>query len=165
MAHRRGKARQPAGAVARTRLFASDCYSASAGRFLKNFERLFRYLHPSRFPRRRTPVTFRPSLLLACLALLFASGLAGCGRKGPLELPPETQAYGEALKKQKLESQGANGGGQTSTATSTQTISPPNESNQKFDPNSEKQPKKSDIPGTSGNRPPQEYPFPLDPIL
>ena len=71
----------------------------------------------------------------------------------------------QALKKQKLESQGANGGGQTSTATSTQTNSPPNESNQKFDPNSEKQPKKSDIPGTSGNRPPQEYPFPLDPIL
>ena len=165
MAHRRGKARQPVRAVTRSRLFASACYSASSGRFLKKFERLFRYLHPSRFPCRRTPVTFRPSLLLACLALLFASGLAGCGRKGPLELPPETQAYGEALKKQKLESQGANGGGQTSSTTPAQTGSSQTEAAQKFDPNSEKQPKKSDIPGTSGNRPPQEYPFPLDPIL
>ena len=110
-------------------------------------------------------MTFRPKLLLACLALLLASGLAGCGRKGPLELPPETQAYGEALKKQKLESQGANDGGQTSSATPGQTSSSHTEATQKFDPNNEKQPKKSDIPGTSGNRPIQSYPFPLDPIL
>lgn len=110
-------------------------------------------------------MTFRPPFLLACLALLFASGLTGCGRKGPLELPPETQAYGEALKKQKLESQAANGGAPAPAAASTQTSSPQNEASQKFDPNSEKLPKKSDIPGTSGNRPPQEYPFPLDPIL
>lgn len=149
MAHCLGKARQPVRAVARSRLFASDCYSASSGRFLKKFERLFWYLHPSRFPRRRTPVTFRPSLLLACLALLFASGLAGCGRKGPLELPPETQAYGEALKKQKQEAQGSGKADPT----------PP------FQPNSDQPSRKSDIPGTSGSRPPQEYPFPLDPIL
>ncbi len=81
-------------------------------------------------------------------------------------MPPETQAYGEALKKQKLESQGANGGGQTpAQSNATQANTPQTEATQKFDPNSEKQPKKSDIPGTSGNRPPQEYPFPLDPIL
>ncbi len=94
-------------------------------------------------------MTFRPSLLLACLALLFASGLAGCGRKGPLELPPETQAYGEALKKQRQEAQAS---GKT-------------DATQPFQPNSEQPSRKSDIPGTSGNRPPQEYPFPLDPIL
>ena len=35
-----------------------------------------------------------------------------------------------------------------------------------FDPNSPGEPAKpSDIPGTSGNRPPAQYPFPLDPIL
>jgi len=94
-------------------------------------------------------VTFRPPLLLACLALLLASGLAGCGRKGPLELPPETQAYGDALKKQRQE---ALDSGKPDPA-------PP------FQPNSDQPSRKSDIPGTSGNRPVQTYPFPLDPIL
>ena len=64
-------------------------------------------------------------------------------------MPPETQAYGEALKKQKQEAQGNGKADPT----------------QSFQPNSDQPSRKSDIPGTSGNRPPQEYPFPLDPIL
>jgi predicted small lipoprotein YifL len=95
-------------------------------------------------------VTFRPPILLASLALLVASGLAGCGRRGPLELPPETQAYGEALKKQRQEAEQESG---------KQEPAPP------FMPNSDQPSRKSDIPGTSGNRPAQTYPFPLDPIL
>ncbi len=94
-------------------------------------------------------MTFRPSLRFVSLALLVAVGLAGCGRRGPLELPPETQAYGEALKKQRQEAQDSGKPDPT----------PP------FQPNSEQPSRKSDIPGTSGNRPPQTYPFPLDPIL
>lgn len=94
-------------------------------------------------------MTFRSPLLLASLVLLLASGLAGCGRKGPLELPPETQAYGEALNKQRQE---APASGKPDPA-------PP------FQPNSDQASRKSDIPGTSGNRPIQTYPFPLDPIL
>ncbi len=95
-------------------------------------------------------MTFRSHILLATLTLLIASGLAGCGRRGPLELPPETQAYGEALKKQRQEA--AQESGKPDPA-------PP------FTPNSDQPSRKSDIPGTSGNRPTQTYPFPLDPIL
>ncbi len=95
-------------------------------------------------------MTFRPPILLVSLVLILACGLAGCGRRGPLELPPETQAYGDALKKQRRE-EAIESGKPDPT--------PP------FQPNSEQPSRKSDIPGTSGNRPTQTYPFPLDPIL
>jgi predicted small lipoprotein YifL len=96
-------------------------------------------------------VTPRQKISLALLAGALASALSACGRKGPLELPAEYQVQESASKEQrdaKQRDQAAKG------------LQPA------FDPNSPgAPPKPSDIPGTSGNRPPAQYPFPLDPIL
>ncbi|MFO1126311.1 MAG: lipoprotein [Methylocystis sp.] len=82
---------------------------------------------------------------LAALALaLFAASLGACGRRGPLELPPETQARGAILRAQTEAAQ----------AKAAAHGAPP--------PASAPQPP---IPGTIGNRPPEQYPFPLDPLL
>ena len=92
-------------------------------------------------------MTFRCSTFFAALAALTMLGaLSGCGRKGPLELPPETQARGAALKALEAQNPKAHAA----------------ESN--F---ADKAPRKKDpgIPGTSGHRPPEQYPFPLDPVL
>jgi len=96
-------------------------------------------------------VTFRRSFKFALLATaIFALGLSGCGRRGPLELPPETQARGAALKaQQEAESQKRQATrGERSNPTADE---PP--------------PPTPGIPGTIGNRPPDQYPFPLDPLL
>lgn len=94
-------------------------------------------------PLFRTP---RKILLAASLALL-AAGLSGCGRRGPLELPPEVQAQGKALKaQQEAQAKAVRGKPQPGAAEAPSAPPPP-------------------IPGTLGNRPPADYPFPLDPLL
>jgi len=92
-------------------------------------------------------VTLRRCTSLTFIAVaVLAIGLSGCGRRGPLELPPETQARGEALKKQQAQS-----------ASSDRTRPLPGAEEPA-------QPAPA-IPGTIGNRPPDQYPFPLDPLL
>jgi hypothetical protein len=73
--------------------------------------------------------------------------LAGCGRRGPLELPPEYQAQGAALKAQ-----------QDAELARTAKKLPPGAAPVPAPP--------PPIPsGVTGNRPPAQYPFPLDPLL
>lgn len=116
-------------ALAGSRLFPIDRYSARA---LKPPDR---------------PVTLRRSPILALLAAaLLAASLSGCGRKGPLELPPETQARGAALKAQE-------------EAQARPNKAPPAPG---ADAPARQEPA---IPGTIGHRPPEQYPFPLDPLL
>jgi predicted small lipoprotein YifL len=97
-----------------------------------------------------TPIrrALRPLVFLASLALVAAS-LAGCGRRGPLELPPETQARGQFLKTQ-----------EEARAASARSAAKPRPG---MDDAGPKQPEA--IPGTIGHRPPEQYPFPLDPLL
>ncbi|TLG75623.1 lipoprotein [Methylocystis sp. B8] len=88
-------------------------------------------------------LTRRP---LAVLALaLVATSLGACGRHGPLELPPETQARSAALR---AEAEAA----QAKAAAHGVPAPPP-------------LPPGAPPPGTIGNRPPAQYPFPLDPLL
>lgn len=91
--------------------------------------------------RRTENVTSRRSLVLA--AVIFAAGLAGCGRRGPVELPPETQQRGAELRAQEQ-------------ARAAKTRPAPGADIDRPAP---------PIPGTAGNRPPEQYPFPLDPLL
>lgn len=86
-------------------------------------------------------------LLLLLAAALAAASLSACGRRGPLELPPEVQAQGEALK-----------AAQAAEASKTGRAKPAPGAAQPESP----EPR---IPGTIGNRPPEQYPFPLDPLL
>jgi predicted small lipoprotein YifL len=93
-------------------------------------------------------VTLRRSCLLILLALAAAS-LSACGRRGPLELPPEVQARGDALKAEQAAAQ-------SKAARNGPKLAP----GQAAPPSTE-----PPIPGTIGNRPPEHYPFPLDPLL
>lgn len=85
------------------------------------------------------------------LFLLFAGavaalGLSACGRRGPLELPQEVQDRGAALK---AEQDAARARGAKKPAPgAAEPEGPPVR-----------------IPGTMGNRPPDQYPFVLDPML
>lgn len=84
---------------------------------------------------------------MAVLALaLLAASLGACGRRGPLELPPETQARGAALRAE-AEARSARTARQPTPGAPESSLPPP------------------PIPGTIGNRPPAQYPFPLDPLL
>lgn len=94
-----------------------------------------------------TPLRYR--ILLALLAALFAAALSGCGRRGPLELPPETQTRGQAMKAQEEAVRAKAARGAKPPAPSAE------EANRRPPP----------IPGTVGNRPPEQYPFLLDPLL
>jgi predicted small lipoprotein YifL len=91
----------------------------------------------------RLPHLTRRSVAALALALIAAS-LGACGRRGPLELPPETQARGAILRAQAEAAQ---------AKAATHGAPPP--ANVPAPP----------IPGTVGNRPPDQYPFPLDPLL
>jgi predicted small lipoprotein YifL len=91
----------------------------------------------------RLPLLTRRCVAALALALVAAS-LGACGRRGQLELPPETQARGAILRSEAEAAQAkaaAHGAPPPSNAPA-----PP-------------------IPGTIGNRPPDQYPFPLDPLL
>lgn len=85
---------------------------------------------------------------LFLLAALLAAALSGCGRRGPLELPPETQARGQMLKAQEEAAQAKATRGAKPPAGAAEERRPP-----------------PPIPGTVGNRPPEQYPFLLDPLL
>lgn len=85
---------------------------------------------------------------LFLLAALLAAALSGCGRRGPLELPPETQARGQMLKAQEEAAQAKAARGAKPPAGAAEERRPP-----------------PPIPGTVGNRPPEQYPFLLDPLL
>ncbi len=96
-------------------------------------------------------MTPRQKILLALLFGALASALSACGRKGPLELPTEYRVQESDAKERRAAQQ---------RDQSAKGLQPA------FDPNSPGEPSKSsDVPGTSGNRPPAQYPFPLDPIL
>jgi predicted small lipoprotein YifL len=88
-------------------------------------------------------------LRLIFLAAAVGVALSGCGRRGPLELPPEVQARGDALKAQQ-EASRAKGPQNTAKPVpgQAQAEAPP-----------------PPIPGTIGHRPPDQYPFFLDPLL
>jgi predicted small lipoprotein YifL len=105
---------------------------------------------PAFSPTPDPPVTSpRFRLLLLFAAALLAFGVAGCGRRGPLELPPETQARGEALKAEAAAARTRNAGAAPRPAPgAAEPAAPP-----------------PPIPGTIGNRPPDQYPFILDPLL
>lgn len=84
---------------------------------------------------------------LFCLLALAAASLSACGRRGPLELPPDVQARGAALKSEQAAQTKASGAPRAAPGqTAEEAPEPP-------------------IPGTIGNRPPAQYPFPLDPLL
>ena len=70
--------------------------------------------------------------------------LAGCGRKGPNELPPDVQAAREAQAAQQ-QAQAAKGAPKLSEQGEKTELKP--------------------VPGEKGNRPPKDYPFPLDFLL
>lgn len=91
------------------------------------------------------PLLTRRPLAVLALALVAAS-LGACGRRGPLELPPETQARGAILRAE-AEAQATRTAPRPSPGAPAPSVPPP------------------PIPGTIGNRPPAQYPFPLDPLL
>jgi predicted small lipoprotein YifL len=95
-------------------------------------------------------------LILAALAASLSGGLAGCGRRGALELPPEAQARAveaaqqdDAATAKRKPARGAK-----ATPDARPKLS---EEGQRSAP--------AFVPGTPGHRPPAEYPFLLDPLL
>jgi predicted small lipoprotein YifL len=98
-----------------------------------------------------TPLFRAPRTLIVFASLsLLAAGLSSCGRRGPVELPPDVQARGQALK----------------AAEEARAKDLPNSTRAKPAPGADesRQPEPA-IPGTIGHRPPEQYPFPLDPLL
>ncbi len=87
-------------------------------------------------------------ILALAIAPLLAGALAGCGRKGPLELPPDVQA----ARQEKIAEQQA-----------AEAAKNPEEK-QKLSQQGVK-PKAQPVEGDVGHRPPVDYPFFLDPIL
>jgi predicted small lipoprotein YifL len=95
-------------------------------------------------------VTLRGFRLLLLLAgAVAALGLSACGRRGPLELPPDVQARGAALQAEQEATRATNARSAPKPAPGAAEPTPP----------------PVRIPGTIGNRPPAQYPFPLDPLL
>lgn len=87
-------------------------------------------------------------MILTAAAALLATGLSACGRRGAPELPPETTALGETLKKQDAaQAKPGRNGARPAPGVDDSAKQPPA------------------IPGTLGHRPPDQYPFPLDPLL
>ena len=91
-------------------------------------------------------------ILALAIAPLLAGALAGCGRKGPLELPPDVQA----ARKEKIAEQQAE---EAAKAQAENGGRGPKLSQQGL------KPKAGPVEGDVGNRPPANYPFFLDPIL
>ncbi|WP_400769995.1 lipoprotein [Methylosinus sporium] len=79
----------------------------------------------------------------AATLLILALALSGCGRRGPLDYPPEVAARPKAVVVQKTTLTPA--GGKTPVAEDVKAV--------------------EYIPGTPGFRPPEQYPFILDPLL
>jgi predicted small lipoprotein YifL len=94
----------------------------------------------------------RRLILALAIAPLLAGALAGCGRKGPLELPPDVQA----ARQEKIAQQQAEDAANARAASGGQW---PKLSEQGV------KPKPKWVEGDPGHRPPADYPFFLDPIL
>ena len=94
----------------------------------------------------------RRLILALAIAPLLVGALAGCGRKGPLELPPDV----EAARKEKLAQQQADEAAKAKALNGDQ--------KQKLSEQAAK-PKAMPVEGDAGHRPPADYPFILDPIL
>jgi predicted small lipoprotein YifL len=102
--------------------------------------------------RRKMPPRRAKRLILAlAIAPLLAGALSGCGRKGPLELPPDVQA----ARKEKLAQQQADEAARVAAASG---------GKQKLSEQGAK-PRAMPVEGDIGFRPPADYPFFLDPIL
>ena len=86
-------------------------------------------------------------ILALAIAPLLAGALAACGRKGPLELPPDVQA----ARQEKIAEQQAD-----------QAAKNPDKG--KLSQQGVKS-KPEWVEGDPGHRPPADYPFFLDPIL
>ena len=87
-------------------------------------------------------------ILTLAIAPLLAGALAGCGRKGPLELPPDV----EAARKEKIaEKQAA------------EAAKNPDQKNKLSQQGVKSKPEW--VEGDVKHRPPEKYPFFLDPIL
>jgi predicted small lipoprotein YifL len=109
---------------------------------------MFRYSEIlARDARRKDFVRYIPRLPAFALVALAVLALSGCGRRGPLELPPEYQAQGAALKAQQ-DAELAKTAPRKATPGAPVPAPPP-----------------PIPPGVTGNRPPAQYPFPLDPLL
>jgi predicted small lipoprotein YifL len=92
-----------------------------------------------------TPSKIAPRRFIAAVALAFmVAGLSACGRRGPLELPPDAQARGFQAQ---AEAESRHPRPVNALGEPAQGLPPP------------------PIPGTVGNRPPAEYPFFFDPLL
>ena len=91
-------------------------------------------------------------ILALAIAPLLTGALAGCGRKGPLELPPDVQA----ARQEKIAQQQADEAAKATAASGGQA---PKLSQQGI------KPKARPVEGDVGHRPPADYPFFLDPIL
>jgi predicted small lipoprotein YifL len=88
------------------------------------------------------PHLYRPRWA-ALMLILALAGLSGCGRRGPLDLPPEVAARPKEAIVQTTTVQPA--GSKTPVAADVKAV--------------------EYIPGTIGFRPPERYPFILDPLL
>ncbi len=91
-------------------------------------------------------------ILALAIAPLLAGALAGCGRKGPLELPPDVEAAREAKRAQQ------------EAADAAKAKAASGDHKQKLSEEGAK-PKAKPVEGDIGQRPPADYPFFLDPIL
>lgn len=87
----------------------------------------------------------RPRAAVLLLSMtLAAAALSGCGRRGALELPPEVAARPKEVVVQRTP------------------VVPPPGSNRPVEEDVKAQ---EFVPGTIGRRPPEQYPFILDPLL
>jgi predicted small lipoprotein YifL len=99
------------------------------------------------------PSRRRRRLIFAfAIAPLLAASLAGCGRKGPLELPPDVQAARDASRAEHEATAAANAKNVAGSP------------KQKLSEEGAK-PKAQPVEGEISHRPPQAYPFFLDPLL
>jgi predicted small lipoprotein YifL len=95
------------------------------------------------------PSCNKKRLIAACAAAtLLAAALGGCGRKGPLELPPDVLAAREGSRAE-----------QEAAAPK----APPGPRPKLSEEGAK--PKTGPAEGDVGHRPPQAYPFFLDPLL
>ncbi|QGM47605.1 LPS translocon maturation chaperone LptM [Methylocystis heyeri] len=90
----------------------------------------------------------RRLIAASAAATLLAVALGGCGRKGPLELPPDVQAAREASRAE-----------QEAAAPKAPAGQKPKLSEEGAKPTA------GPMEGDVGHRPPEAYPFFLDPLL
>jgi predicted small lipoprotein YifL len=104
---------------------------------------------------RRKMSSRRARRLIFALAIapLLAGALAGCGRKGPLELPPDVQAVHDARAAQQEAADAAKAKAQHG------------DQKPKLSEEGASKPKPKAVEGDVGRRPPADYPFFLDPLL